>query len=161
MAYSITEKCIGCGVCQKICPTAAVEGQPNKRHKVIAARCVDCGACGRICPHGAVLDVAGRICVRIRRQNLNWPQPLFDYAVCVSCMVCIDACPPACLAQTFTADTGDRRIFPYLIRPNACIACRFCGQECPVDAISFKAPVEMTPLEAASRQDPWKVIPEP
>ncbi|MGB9721058.1 MAG: [Fe-Fe] hydrogenase large subunit C-terminal domain-containing protein [bacterium] len=47
------EKCIGCVVCMKGCPTKAIRVRERKA-KVIAERCIDCGECYRICPHGAI-----------------------------------------------------------------------------------------------------------
>ncbi|MDJ0854848.1 MAG: 4Fe-4S binding protein [Desulfobacterales bacterium] len=147
MAYRITDMCVGCGMCLKVCPAMAISGQPRKRHRVTGAACIDCGACGRICPHGAVLDAIGRKCARIRRRASNWPRPLIDYDRCVDCRACIDACPVNCLAIAFNQDAGDRRARPVLARPRDCIACRFCALECPADAVSMKPLSRMTAEE--------------
>jgi formate hydrogenlyase subunit 6/NADH:ubiquinone oxidoreductase subunit I len=154
MAYRITDKCVGCGMCRKICPVVCIAGQPRKHHHVDPKRCIDCGACGRICPHDAVHDAQDRLCRRIRRRNLNWEKPLFDYLGCMSCRVCIDACPVACLALTHTEDAVDRKAYPYLQAASACIACRFCALECPVDAVTLKPPVEMSDAEKKTLDDP-------
>lgn len=66
MAFFITDRCIGCAVCTKVCPAGAISGLRNKLHRVIAQLCFDCGACGRICPHGAVLDAERNRVQRIR-----------------------------------------------------------------------------------------------
>ncbi|MBL0715895.1 MAG: 4Fe-4S binding protein [Desulfosarcina sp.] len=153
MAYRITDKCVGCGMCLKVCPTDAIAGQPRKRHRVTAPDCIDCGACGRICPHGAVLDQDGRICMRIRRRATNWDRPLFDYALCVSCRICIDVCPVACLAIAFNQDPADRNAYPVLARAPACIACHFCALECPAEAITMKPLSQMTEQEKLFMDD--------
>ena len=154
MTYRITEKCVGCGMCRKICPVDCIEGRPRKQHKVDSDRCIDCGACGRICPHDAVLDPIGRPCERIRRRALYWEKPLFDYRLCMSCAVCIDACPVACLDRTYTEDTRDRKVYPYLAVSSACIACRYCALECPVEAVTMKAEADMSGDEKKSLDGP-------
>ena len=155
MSYRITDRCVGCGMCRKICPVDCIAGEPRKRHKVKTERCIDCGACGRICPHHAVLDRLGRPCERIRRRALYWEKPLFDYSLCMSCRVCIDACPAACLAVSYTEDTQDKKAYPYLSAPSDCVACRFCMLECPVEAVFMKAEADMSNDEKKSLDGPF------
>lgn len=150
MAHMINAKCVGCGMCLKVCPVAAIAGKPSKRHRIAVEACIDCGACGRICPHSAVLDATGRECERIRRRASNWLRPLFDYARCVDCRICIDACPAACLAVFCTQDAAERRSRPLLAFPRDCIGCRFCARECPAEAITMKALSQMTAQEKLS-----------
>ena len=139
MAFFITDRCIGCAVCTKVCPVGAISGLRNKPHQVIEQLCFDCGACGRICPHGAVLD-AERNRVRRIRLRKKWPKPVIVREKCISCKICIDACPTACFDLDYTQDTDDTIGYPVLARPRKCIACAFCETECPVDAIQMVKP---------------------
>jgi hypothetical protein len=44
-----TEKCIGCGQCQIICPVKAIK-LVNKKSVVDAAKCIGCASCLAVCP---------------------------------------------------------------------------------------------------------------
>lgn len=139
MAFSITDKCVGCALCRKICPVACIDGKPSQRHRVDPDRCIDCGACGRVCPHGAILDPQRRVAVRIRFRR-TWDQPVISRERCMSCNICIDACPVQCLSLESTPDTADTHVYPILSDARACIACGFCAADCPVDAIAMTTP---------------------
>jgi formate hydrogenlyase subunit 6/NADH:ubiquinone oxidoreductase subunit I len=139
MAYTINDKCIGCSVCKKVCPTDAIKGERGKLYKVEASLCIDCGACGRVCPQAAVLDAHRKLCRRVRFKS-RWEKPQIQKQKCVSCWICIEACPVDCLGWTFTRDTTDRRGYPFLDDARACIACGFCAVDCPVDAIEMIKP---------------------
>ncbi|MDX1798219.1 MAG: 4Fe-4S dicluster-binding protein [Candidatus Lokiarchaeia archaeon] len=45
------EKCIGCKLCLKVCPSEAIEfKEADKKIKIYLARCTFCSQCNDICP---------------------------------------------------------------------------------------------------------------
>ncbi|MGO9139190.1 MAG: 4Fe-4S binding protein [Syntrophales bacterium] len=133
MAYRITDRCNGCGACKRLCPVDAITGSKNALHVVAGNRCIECGACGRICPVEAVGDPFGISCTPIKRAL--WERPQFDRMTCISCRICIDACPVHCLDLSEAANHNDPHGRPYMANVKTCIGCGFCARECPVESV--------------------------
>ena len=49
------EKCKGCGVCLKQCPSGAIMGAPKSPHYIIPDKCIGCGTCVEKCKFGAII----------------------------------------------------------------------------------------------------------
>jgi len=135
MAYTINDKCNGCDACVRICPVNAIAGEKKGMHVIDPELCIECGACGRVCPEGAVEDSNGNTCVRIKRSE--WEKPRINLLKCMSCEICIDACPVACLGMRESINQGNPHQYPFLEKEKVCIGCGFCDLECPVDAITM------------------------
>ncbi|MCK4366698.1 MAG: 4Fe-4S binding protein, partial [Thermoplasmata archaeon] len=52
------DRCIGCGICESVCPYKAIvvkRGDRGLKAEVIPAACKGCGTCGASCPTKAIV----------------------------------------------------------------------------------------------------------
>ncbi len=112
------------------CKSASVMGLAGG-YKACTAGCLGFGSCARACPFGAIAMSDGPD-----------PLPVVDEARCTGCGQCVPACPRSLMR----VDAVTRVIYVRCMNrekgaaanklcAHACIACRKCEKECPVDAI--------------------------
>ena len=54
-----SKKCIGCGICENVCPNRVHKFDETNGHTIDRKLCVTCGKCADACPTGA-LDICGK-----------------------------------------------------------------------------------------------------
>ena len=54
----ISNDCVACGSCLKVCPMAAVSIYKGCHAAVDADKCVGCGKCAKACPAGVIAIAA-------------------------------------------------------------------------------------------------------
>ncbi|MBD3261232.1 MAG: 4Fe-4S dicluster domain-containing protein [Candidatus Altiarchaeales archaeon] len=52
--YKITEECVGCGNCARVCPVSAISGQLKEKHEINQKKCIKCGQCYENCAFSAI-----------------------------------------------------------------------------------------------------------
>ncbi len=55
LQYRITDKCIGCTACARVCPVNAITGVVKQKHEIDQAKCIKCGACMEKCKFAAIV----------------------------------------------------------------------------------------------------------
>ena len=50
----IAEKCTGCALCVKVCPTGAITGPGREVHNLDQSKCIKCRACFEVCKFDAI-----------------------------------------------------------------------------------------------------------
>ncbi len=136
--YSITDACIGCGLCARNCPEKAISGKPKEKYIIDGDACCRCGLCGRLCPRGAVLDEDG---VAVEKEKKGERKnPHIDTAICAGCSICVEECPAGCLSLSEPEFRGDIRTVAFLRDQKKCIGCGLCAAYCPINAITMSGP---------------------
>ncbi len=168
--YSLTldkTLCVGCEICQIICPREAIELKKNPKKNgekaqrptfdVSEQKCSYCGMCEPICPFSAIE-------VKVDQQHMvpvldkgSFPELIRDIEVdpakCdIGCVDCEKACPLNLITVTVLTPDG-REINPEEaealpskenlkvkvdIKKELCPGCRLCEMKCPKGAIRVR-----------------------
>ncbi len=151
MAFFITDKCIGCTVCDTNCPTDTISGQRNQLYTIHPEDCIDCGVCAIYCPVDAIMDPDGNIVKRIKPRDI--PKAKVDPDFCTGCDYCIEICPEDCISlvprdeEDANAHMGQ---LVAVVNEKKCVSCKLCEMVCAKNAIwvdrdtpYIKRPIEM------------------
>lgn len=105
IAHVDTSKCLGCGLCETICPKHIISMIPQETEAVVMCSntdkgadarkacknaCIGCKKCEKTCPQNAITVV----------NNLA----KIDYDKCEGCGLCDDVCPTGCIKQVVFPD---------------------------------------------------------
>lgn len=131
MAYFITDKCIGCSICEIKCPTDTIVGESKQLFQIISSGCIDCGTCGIWCPVDAIEDNTGMLVKGIKPKNI--PKAKVDENACISCEYCVDACPFDCITMQPHPDGQYAELA--VVDEKKCVGCRLCEEACIWEAI--------------------------
>lgn len=131
MAYYITEKCIGCTICEIKCPTDTIVGEKKGLFHIISDGCIDCGTCGIWCPVDAIEDSTGTLVKGLKPKDI--PKAKVDADSCIACEYCVDACPFDCITMEPHPDGQ----YPSLavVDEKKCVGCRLCEEACIWESI--------------------------
>ena len=56
--YVVTDKCIGCTKCSKVCPVEAIDYKPYEQHHIDIEKCTMCGLCIDECEFDAIKKIS-------------------------------------------------------------------------------------------------------
>mgnify|MGYP005834184405 CR=1 FL=1 len=149
----IFEKCIGCGICMRICPNRCIElvevedlkkeeGKPAakvKRPRVNVGRCMMCGYCAEYCPTNAMIVTPEYELAAYSREDIIYDPYKLQYPGVPGNEVHIEEVLPSELKKAGAAAKAapQYRDLPKL-EEKKCISCSRCAKVCPVEAVEMK-----------------------
>src|SRR5215211_4397665 len=88
MPHFITDKCIGCSVCEIKCPTNTIWGESKGQYYIHPERCIDCSVCGIYCPVDAISMIDANDETLANHYKIAYVQQ----NKCVACRLCESVC---------------------------------------------------------------------
>ncbi|MEM2647627.1 MAG: 4Fe-4S binding protein [Candidatus Bathyarchaeia archaeon] len=154
------ELCVGCRICEKICPEKAIlESLPplvadgrlvrKNRMDIDAGKCTFCGECVVLCPLNAIkIEINGAERTPVIENNA-FPNLVKDINVDVklcdpACnLVCEETCPTKAIKVILgeTETPGKMKISEVRIDRRLCMYCKKCQEICPMKAITVVKPM--------------------
>jgi len=143
------DRCVGCEICQIICPREAidiikpvkVEGKKlnHPSIKVDKEKCSFCGMCDAICPFGAfILTINGERIVPVLEKE-SFPHLIRQVKVDeTKCPQDCDECQEACPFNLIEVSKDEKGAVKVDVDIDHCPGCRLCELKCPEGAISVK-----------------------
>jgi len=152
-------KCVGCGICESICPEEAPKLFPavvsdGKLIKKILAdldptKCTFCGECVVLCPTNALkLEVNGKEKIPVVEAEVF---PILTKDIIVDVRKCDPLCAFPCekdcpteAIKVIVEKKGEvaEKILDVKVNEEKCIFCGRCEFLCPQDAIHVKTPIQ-------------------
>ncbi|MEM2103756.1 MAG: 4Fe-4S binding protein [Candidatus Bathyarchaeia archaeon] len=154
-----SEICVGCGICEKICPEKAVTKSSATAYNgrlirkcqidIEADKCIFCGECVVLCPLNAIkIEVDGKESVPVV-ENEVFPNLVKNVAVDVSLcnpvckLACQEICPTKAIKVVLEGPMPieNQKIVEVQIDKQLCIFCKKCEAACPLKAIRVAKPL--------------------
>jgi NADH-quinone oxidoreductase subunit I len=149
----VFDKCIGCGICMRICPNRCidlllvddlktVEGKAPekvKRPRVNVGRCMMCGYCAEYCPTNAMIVTPEYELASFTREEIIFDPYKLQWAGVPGNEVHILEVLPSELKKGVVTPrpSTENKDLP-ILEEKKCISCSRCAKDCPVEAIEMK-----------------------
>lgn len=147
------DKCIGCGICARICPTRCIrlvkvddlkkeEGKPAekvKRPEVNLGRCMMCGYCAEYCPTNAMIVTPEFELASWTREEIIYDPYKLQYdGVPGNEVHILEVLPSEVKNKDIAPRENTLNVDLPVLDSEKCISCSRCAKECPTEAIVMK-----------------------
>lgn len=143
----VFDKCVGCGMCVRMCPTACIklievdddDGKKVMRPQVNVGRCAMCGYCAEYCPLDAMTVTPEYELAEYTRFDLLYgPRRLHYEGTTEGMEVHLELTLPS----DIESGNPERRVLladldKPVLTDSKCIGCKKCAKVCPVGAIEM------------------------